>query len=407
MSPASRRQVLTAAAAGAGGAAASVGLAACTAGSASAAASAGASASASGAVHGTGTVPFHGAHQAGIETPGQAHAVLVALDLKPGVDRAAARRMMILLSDDAARLTQGQPALGDTEPEMAVFPARLTVTFGFGPTFFDKVGLAGQRPPSVAPLPAFPKDALEAKWSGGDVLLQICCDDPATVWHTLRMLTKDAREFATVRWMQRGFAMAHGTAAPGTTPRNVFGQVDGTIQPKPGAEFDTAVWATGPGWFKGGSVMVVRRIVMNVDTWDAFDPAGKELVLGRRLSDGSPLTGKVETDVADLNAVDANGFHVIDDAAHVRLAKATTPVELMRRRGYSYDDGPNPDGTSNAGLIFVAFMADASATFVPVQKRLAAKDALNKWITHIGSAVFAAPPGAAPGEYVGKHLLEG
>ena len=62
---------------------------------------------------------------------------------------------------------------------------------------------------------------------------------------------------------------------------------------------------------------------------------------------------------------------------------------------------------STVWLIFVAFMADAAATFVPVQRRLAEKDALNKWITHIGSAVFAVPPGAAEGEYVGQHLIEG
>jgi dye decolorizing peroxidase len=405
VSAASRRQVLTAAAAGVGGAAAAFGLAAASSGS-TAEASSGAAGAAAARPHGQVTEPFYGEHQAGIATPGQAHAEFVALDLRPGVDRAAVRRMMLLLSDDAARLTQGRPALGDTEPEMAPLPARLTVTFGFGPTLFDKVGLAAQRPPSVATLPAFPGESLQDRWSGGDVLLQVCSDDPITLAHTVRMLLKDAREFATVRWTQRGFGMAGGTAPAGTTMRNLFGQVDGTVQPKPGAEFDGAVWATGPGWFKGGSVLVVRRIIMDLDTWDAFDPAGKELVMGRRLIDGSPLTGKAEHDTPDLAAVDANGFNVIDDAAHIRLAKASVPTELMLRRGYNYDDGPSPDGTSNAGLIFAAYQADASTAFVPVQRRLASKDALNKWIKHIGSAVFAVPPGAAEGEYVGQHLLE-
>jgi len=403
MTTASRRQVLTAAAAGVGGAAAAFGLAAAS--SAPADAATEPSGSGAAAPNGRATVPFHGAHQAGIDTPGQTHAHFLALDLRPGVDRAAARRMMLLLSDDAARLTQGTPALGDTEPEMAALPARLTVTFGFGPTFFDKLGLSAQRPPSVATLPAFKNDALQPAWTGGDVLLQICCDDPITLAHTQRMILKDAREFVTVRWLQRGFGMA-SDSAPGTTMRNLFGQVDGTVQPKAGAEFDSSVWATGPGWFAGGSVAVIRRIEMNVDKWDAFDPAGKEIVMGRRLADGSPLTGKVEQDVPDLTAVDAQGFHVIDDTAHVRLAKASVPTELMRRRGYNFDDGPKPDGAANVGLVFVAFMDDAAATFVPVQRRLSEKDALNKWITHIGSAVFAIAPGAREGEYVGQHLLE-
>ena len=43
--------------------------------------------------------------------------------------------------------------------------------------------------------------------------------------------------------------------------------------------------------------------------------------------------------------------------------------------------------------------------FVPVQRRLAASDALNTWATHVGSAAFAVPPGAAPGEWVGQRVL--
>ena len=42
---------------------------------------------------------------------------------------------MRILSDDAERLTQGRPALADSEPELALAPARLTVTFAFGPGF--------------------------------------------------------------------------------------------------------------------------------------------------------------------------------------------------------------------------------------------------------------------------------
>ena len=54
--------------------------------------------------------------------------------------------MMRLLTDDARRLTSGNGALADTEPHLAEFPARLTITFGFGPGLFDKAGLEKQRP---------------------------------------------------------------------------------------------------------------------------------------------------------------------------------------------------------------------------------------------------------------------
>ena len=55
----------------------------------------------------------------------------------------------------------------------------------------------------------------------------------------------------------------------------------------------------------------------------------------------------------------------------------------------------------------LAYQADAAAAFVPVQRRLAARDAMNEWVTHVGSAVFAMPPGAPEGEYVGQGLLTG
>ncbi|HEX2808522.1 MAG TPA: Dyp-type peroxidase [Kineosporiaceae bacterium] len=410
MTSISRRQALTATAAGGGGVVAGLGLAAVSAAVRSGSTGSGA-VSGSGAavpVHGGATVPFHGAHQAGIDTAATTHGTFVSLDLRAGVGRDAVLRMMRLLTDDGARLTQGRPALGDTERELAAVPARLTVSFGFGPRLFDRIGRSQLRPPSVAVLPAFAGDALQPHWTGGDLLLQICADDPLTVAHVVRMLTKDARAFATVRWVQRGFRPAWGSSPEGTTMRNLMGQVDGTVNVAAGTpEFAETVWAGAPGWFVGGSVLVLRRIRMNLETWDSFDRAGKELVVGRRLDNGAPLTGRGERDVPDLTAVDENGFPVIDDVAHVRLAHATRPAERMLRRGFNYDEGPSADGTADVGLLFAAYQADADASFVPVQRRLEGKDALNRWITHVGSAVFALPPGCVEGGVVGEGLLTG
>ena len=76
--------------------------------------------------------PFRGPHQAGIATPMQATATFVALDLRDDVDRDALIRMMVLLTDDIDRLSQGTAALADPQPELATVPARLTVTVGYG-----------------------------------------------------------------------------------------------------------------------------------------------------------------------------------------------------------------------------------------------------------------------------------
>src|SRR5699024_4417718 len=83
-----------------------------------------------------------------------------------------------------ARLTQGLPALADTEPEMATEPDRLTVTFGFGPGLLERAGT--EVPEWLAPLPSFEIDELEPELGEGDLLLQVAADDPLTVSHAVR-----------------------------------------------------------------------------------------------------------------------------------------------------------------------------------------------------------------------------
>lgn len=394
-----RRQLLTGAAAGAGGV---------VIGAAGASAVAASQSESTPTVHGGETEPFYGAHQSGIATPAQAYATFSAYDLRPGATRDDMNRMMRLLSDDAARLTQGLPALGDTEPDLALSPSRLTITFGFGPAFFDKIGLADQRPSSLEALPPFAIDRLDERWNGGDVLIQVCADDPIVVSHAQRMLWKDSRAFVTHRWVQRGFLTARGSAEPGATGRNLMGQVDGTMNPRTPEQFDDLVWSDGPpAWFAGGTELAVRRIAMDLDRWDRVDRPDREGVIGRRLQSGAPLTGSAEFDEPDFEATDSFGFTVIPDYAHIRRARvangATGPQFL--RRGYNYDLGENAEGVTDAGHVFTAYAANLQEQFVPVQQALSDIDLLNQWTTPIGSAVFALPPGASEGGWVGETLL--
>ncbi|WP_436758397.1 Dyp-type peroxidase [Streptosporangium sp. V21-05] len=361
----------------------------------------------SGGSGGSLTEPFDGVHQAGIATAPQTYGVFVGLDLLPDTGREALVRMMRLLTDDARRLTQGRPALADTEPELAVLPARLTVTFGFGPGLFAAAGLADRRPEAAAPLPAFAVDRLRKEWSGGDLLLQICADDSLTLTHALRMIVKDARSFAKVRWTQRGFRRGAGTQPAGQTQRNVMGQLDGTVNPAPGAPgFDRAVWVSdGPEWLRGGTTLVLRRIRAEMETWDAVDRVAKEFSVGRRLDNGAPLTGRDEHDVADFEKLNAIGFPVISEQAHIRRAHVADPNLRILRRVYNYDEGLTPEGHADSGLLFASYQADVSRQFVPIQRRLAEADLLNEWTTPIGSAVFAIPPGCSPSGWIGDSLL--
>ncbi|WP_129788117.1 Dyp-type peroxidase [Promicromonospora panici] len=356
-------------------------------------------------LNGQETVPFHGTHQAGIDTDAQAHGLFVALDLLDTTDRDDLARMMRILTDDAARLTQGSPALADSEPELALSPARLTVTFGFGPRFVARA--QGEAPGWLKALPSFTVDRLLPEFSDGDVLLQIAADDPLTVAHAARMLLKDARSFASVRWSQQGFRRAHGSVRPGTTMRNLFGQVDGTSNPAPGtADFDQVVW-NGEGWLAGGTSAVVRRIGMDLDKWDRLDRGGREQAVGRFLSNGAPLTGTNEFDEPDFEATTPIGFPVIPEFSHVRRARSENPAERIFRRGYNYDDRPAGGAVSRSGLIFVSFQADVARQFVPVQTRLDQLDLLNEWTVPIGSAVFVIPPGCSEDGFVGDTLLTG
>ena len=359
-------------------------------------------------LHGSEAIPFHGEHQAGVETAAQASATFFGLDLRDHVDREGLIRMLRLLTDDAARLTQGLPALADTEPEMAAEPARLTVTFGFGPGLLERAG--AEVPTWLAPLPSFEIDELDPELGDGDLLLQVAADDPLTVSHAVRMLLKDARAFTAVRWVQHGFRRALGTQRPATTQRNLFGQLDGSANPELGSDhFSEVVWIDD-GPFAGGTSMVLRRIRMDLDGWDEVDRMARDNSTGTHQDTGGPLSGGGEFDEPDFAATSEHGFPIIPEFAHVRRAHGVDEGEHQEifRRPYNYDVPPpaGSEAVSEAGQIFVSFQADLLGQFVPIQQRLSDLDLLNQWTTPIGSAVFAIPPGCPEGEYVGQTVLE-
>ncbi|GGR48082.1 iron uptake transporter deferrochelatase/peroxidase subunit [Streptomyces netropsis] len=361
---------------------------------------------------GSATVPFHGEHQAGIAEPAQAHGHLVAFDLAPGADRKAAAALLRRWSATAAELAAGTAPKGDdTGIALDAGPSSLTVTFGFGRTFFDRTGLTAERPAALEPLPDFTADALDRKRSDGDLWVQIGADDSFVAFHALRLLQKQAAGTARVRWQMNGFNRAPGATARPLTGRNLMGQMDGTNNPKPSdPDFATRVFVPDRNgdWMAGGSYAVVRRIRMLLDSWDHLSLERQEKVIGRRKSDGAPLSGGTETTPVDLNKVEANGSLAIAGDAHIRVAAPeSNRGAAMLRRAFSYHDGFLDDGAPDAGLLFVAWQADPLKGFVPVQRKLDRGDGLSRFLRHESSGLFAVPGGCAPGEYVGQRLLEG
>ncbi|MFD6026744.1 iron uptake transporter deferrochelatase/peroxidase subunit [Streptomyces griseoluteus] len=356
---------------------------------------------------------FHGKHQPGITDALQAHGHLVAFDLKPGAGRKEAAALLRRWSATAERLMAGEPAPHeDTDVARDAGPSSLTVTFGFGHSFFARTGLEKQRPAALDPLPDFSADHLDRKRGEGDLWVQIGANDALVAFHALRALQKEAGDAARLRWQMNGFNRSPGTTAHAMTTRNLMGQIDGTRNPKPAEpDFDQRIFvpASGePAWMANGSYAVVRRIRMLLDDWEKLARPAQEAVIGRRKSDGAPLSGGDETTPMDLEKADAQGEYVVPLNAHARITRPDqNGGAAMLRRPFSFHDGYDADGTPDAGLLFICWQADPLRGFVPVQRKLDRGDALSRYLRHEASGLFAVPGGATKGEYVGQRLLEG
>ena len=369
---------------------------------------------------GTGSVPFYGAHQAGIDTAAQDRLHFAAFDLL-SEDPAELRELLRAWTVAAAEASTGEMVGSvndvplappeDTGETVGLLPSRLTVTFGFGPSLFEKPGLslAARRPAPLRPLPPLPGDELNPAESGGDICIQACSDDPQVAFHAIRNLARIGRGTVAMRWSQLGFGRTASTSRRQDTPRNLMGMKDGTanIRAEDGEAMERFVWAGGesPEWMRGGTYMVTRRIRMLLEVWDRAPLQDQERTIGRHKYSGAPLGGTDEFEPLPLNA-ERNGHPLIPRDAHVRLSSASeNGGARILRRGYSFTDGVDESlGELEAGLFFVSFQRDPGQ-FVAIQRRLGSLDALNEYIKHVGSALFAVPPGAEPGGYVGEGLF--
>ena len=59
----------------------------------------------------------------------------------------------------------------------------------------------------------------------------------------------------------------------------------------------------------------------------------------------------------------------------------------------------------DAGLLFICYQRDPRQGFIKLFERMSKFDMLNQFVTHVGGGLFAAPPGVAPGRYLGEELL--
>lgn len=348
---------------------------------------------------GSAKVNPHGKHQAGIALDLQAHTRFIAFDVSQKVEKPELVKWAELITDDINRLTNGEPVLADPAAQFAGLPARLTITVGFGPALLKRLKI--ESPKGFIQLPAFKIDRLTPEYSDGDILIHVAADDPITLFYASRSLIRDTEGFANLRWVQDGFSNAIGVTKPGTTQRNLMGQIDGTDNPAPGTDqFNRQVWIhDGPDWAIGGTQLVLRRIKMNLDTWDRLSTNQKEGVIGRKLSNGAPLGGVNELDLPNFGAVDENGIKVIPPYAHIRKA-AGKPEQQFFRRPFNYEV-PGVE----AGLLWTAYCASIEDQYVPIQRTLDDGDLLNLWTTPVGSSTWIIPRGFRSGETFAASLF--
>ncbi len=368
----------------------------------------------------TRSYPFYGhAEQAGITTPPQRYTFYMTFDVTSN-QRQDLQVLLARWSAAISQLMRGE-SIGQVEPlrdssvgadtgeALDLAPASLTVTVGLGPRIFtDTFGLSDKKPALLRELQSLPSDAFKTELTGGDLSLQACADDPQVAYHCIRVLARIAKHTgaAATRWAVMGFGRA--SAGKGqTTPRNLFGYKDGTRNITEKADFEKFVWIkdNAPAWQQHGSYQIVRKIQMKIENWDTDRVSDQNAIFGRHKVSGAPLTGKQEFDTPDFNKMDDSGALIIPDTSHISLAAHENNGGLkILRRAYNYTEGINEVGLLDAGLLFICYQNDP-AHFETLQRRLGASDALNEYISHLGSAIFFVPPAPREGSYIAAGMF--
>ena len=376
------------------------------------------------------TYPFRGDHQAGITTPAQDNMFTAAFD----VSTTDVEELKTLLSDWAVAAEQmtsgelvgGQPSSNkqlppkDTGEAWGYKPNGLTITFGVGKGLFvdadgkDRFGLAAKMPAVLKEgMPSFAGDQLHAAQSDGDLLVQACSNDAQVCVHAIRNLTRIAFGTATLRWSQVGYGRTSSTSVDQETPRNLFGFKDGTnnIKAEDSADqLNEHLWVQ-PGddaaasWMAGGTYYVARRIRMLAEVWDRLRLIEQEQTMGRDKRYGAPLSianptkSSEEFTTVDYAAKDDKGETLVPADAHIAVVSPEqNQGRRMLRRGYNYTDGSDSLGLLQTGLFFIAFVRDPRTNFYPILDRMTKSDALQEYLKHEASALFAIPPGIKKGD---------
>ena len=241
--------------------------------------------------------------------------------------------------------------------------------------------------------PLFAGDELDPERSGGDLAVQACADDPQVAFHAVRNLARIGRGAVVMRWSQLGFGRTSSTSRAQETPRNLMGFKDGTnnIKLEDGRALAEHVWVPA----NAEPPLDARR---HVHGHAPHPHADRGLGPGeprRPGADDRPPQG--ERRPVRPARTSSTRVNLAADAR--RRAHPPRRAERERRTaGSSAAATPSPTAwTPSSASSTPGSSSSATRTtrraFVELQRRLAASDALNEYIKHTGSALFACPPG--------------
>jgi len=341
-------------------------------------------------------VAASGRYQAGIHLPATPQKFGRLRVLDTSAVASASATWLAILGERILELTTstGEPG-SDAAAALPDGAGDLTVTVGIGPRLIAALDPAL---PGAIDLPAFAGDeAIDDVARGGDVLIAAYSNDPTVLGAVLAELVPLVPG-ATSRWEQLVF---RGTGE-GMKARNPLGFFDGVVVPRGTEELDRNVWIPD-GPLAGGTICVIRRLVLDTAGFRSLAVPDREAVFGRRMSDGAPLSGGKPDAQVDLNAKTPEGEFLVPASAHSRAAHPSfTGSSLMLRRSYSFEND-KPGTTSESGLTFISFQKDLR-TFTATQQRLDEVDALMKYTTPTASATFLILPGFSADKPLGAEL---
>ncbi|EPL9569496.1 iron uptake transporter deferrochelatase/peroxidase subunit [Providencia rettgeri] len=366
-------------------------------------------------------INYLGQHQAGVLTPEQKNASFIAFNITT-TKLDELQTIFSLLSQRIAYLTQPQQAPSTANDKMPpaesgilgthLQPDSLTITVALGNSLFDsRFGLGKIKPKQLVEMTSFPNDRLEAKWCGGDIMLQICANSQESVIYALRDILRHISPYSFPLWKIDGFLPARDIDNR-STPINLFGFKDGTgnASADNAALMNELIWVSGakePAWCDGGTYQAVRLIRFNLEFWDRTPLEDQENDFGRHKVTGAPMGMKQELDDPAFDK-DPHGDRVLFDS-HMRRAEPRNPerhTAKLRRRSYSYSLGLTDVGALDMGLIFVSYQSNLKTGFIDTQKRLNGEP-LERYIKPFGGGYYFVLPGMqSPQDSIAKIMFD-